>query len=190
MFSIMALPTYTIRPALHCLRNAPILTHKTLIMNRFFQSSGWIHNEIVTEPSSISSPSLPPILDPNTVSTSRQERKLLRTQGLLPIGSRRRRAALQSSDNVPFEQMPYQCFQEARKVLQEDRESKLAQIAEMWKRIAHWQNVPAEKCGGDYAKKGKLIQMHKYLDELKILADINDPVIKKRFEDNQGISSL
>ena len=71
-------------------------------------------------------------------------------------------------------------------MLQEDRESKLAQIAEMRKRIAHWQNVPAADCGGEYAKKGKLVGMHKYLEELKILADINDPLIKKRFEDGEG----
>ena len=87
--------------------------------------------------------------------------------------------------------MPYQCFQEARKILQADRESKLAQIAEMRKRIAHWQNVPAEDQGGEYAKKGRLVRMQKHLQELKVLADVNDPVIKKRFEDGQGkISKL
>ncbi|KAK4696035.1 large subunit ribosomal protein L35, partial [Lecanoromycetidae sp. Uapishka_2] len=56
----------------------------------------------------------------------------------------------------------------------------------MRKRIAHWQNVPAADCGGEFAKKGKLVRMHKHLEELKILADINDPVIKKRFEDGEG----
>ncbi len=127
------------------------------------------------------------MLDPNTVSTPREERELLRTRGMMPVGSRRRRAAIQSSDNVPFEQMPYQCFQEARKILQEDRQSKLAQIAEMRKRIAHWQIVPAADCGGEFAKKGKLVRMQKYLEELKILADINDPLIKKRFEDRAGM---
>ncbi len=99
----------------------------------------------------------------------------------MPVGSRRRRAAIQSSDNVPFEQMPYQCFQEARKILQEDREAKLTQIAEMRKRIAHWQNVSAADCGGEFAKKGRLVRMQKHLEELKILADINDPLVKKRF---------
>ena len=131
------------------------------------------------------SPPLPHSLDPNLVSTRREERQLIKT-GISPIGSRRRRAAIPSSDNVPFEQMPYQCFQEARKVLQEDRNVKLAQISEMRKRIAHWSNVPAEDCGGEFAKKGKLVSMQKYLEELKILADINDPLIKKRFEDGMG----
>ena len=61
----------------------------------------------------------------------------------------------------------------------------------MRKRIAFWQNVPASGLGGEYAKKGKLIGMQKYLENLKILADVNDPVIKKRFEDGMGeFSSL
>jgi large subunit ribosomal protein L35 len=32
--------------------------------------------------------------------------------------------------------------------------------------------------------------MRRYLERLKILADINDPMIKKRFEDAEGKSSL
>ena len=95
---------------------------------------------------------------------------------------------MQTNDNIPFEQMPYQCFQEARKVLAEDREEKLAQIAQMRKRISHWQNIPGGDQGGEAAKKGKLIGMQKHLEELKILADVNDPVIKKRFEDGMGRS--
>ncbi|KAF6222239.1 hypothetical protein HO133_001325 [Letharia lupina] len=82
--------------------------------------------------------------------------------------------------------MPYQCFQEARAVLAEDRSRKLLEIAEMRKRIAFWQNVPASDLGGEYAKKGKLVRMQRYLEQLKILADVNDPVIKKRFEDGMG----
>ncbi|KAL6721806.1 mitochondrial 54S ribosomal protein YmL35 [Lecanora helva] len=171
-------------PALRYLRNIS----KVPSSRNQFHTTPAKQNEATIEnlPSSLSASPPPPVLDPNTVSSRREERKLLRAQGLQPIGSRRRRAALQSSDDVPFEQMPHQCFQEARKILQEDRESKLAQIAEMRKRIAHWQNVPAADCGGEYAKKGKLVRMHKYLEELKILADINDPLIKKRFEDGEG----
>lgn len=58
----------------------------------------------------------------------------------------------------------------------------------MRKRIAFWQNIPASDLGGEYAKKGKLVGMQKHLEELKILADVNDPVIKKRFEDGMGES--
>ena len=183
---------FSIRPALRCLRNNQRSQLAPLCASRTFKVSLPSRDEAATESTSSSStsPPPPPPLDPNTVSTRREERTLFRTQGLLPVGSRRRRAALQSSDNVPFEQMPYQCFQEARKVLQEDREEKLGQIAEMRKRIAHWQNVSAADCGGESAKKGKLIRMHKRLEELKILADINDPMIKKRFEDGEGIVYL
>ena len=177
----MAAPTYTVLPALRCLRNP---ARRAPIPIRTFWTSSTRRNEAIE--ATATGPPPPPPLDPNLVSTRREERQLMRT-GVHPIGSRRRRAALQSSDNVPFEQMPYQCFQEARRVLQEDRVSKLTQIAEMRKRIAHWQNVPAADCGGENAKKGKLVRMQKYLEELKILADVNDPVIKKRFEDGMGM---
>lgn len=47
----------------------------------------------------------------------------------------------------------------------------------------------AAELGGEARKKGKLVAMHKYLEHLKILADSNDPVIKKRFEDGLGNSA-
>ena len=75
-------------------------------------------------------------------------------------------------------------------MLAEDRSRKLLEIAEMRKRIAFWQNVPASDLGGEYAKKGKLVRMQKFLENLKILADVNDPVIKKRFEDGMGELTL
>ena len=189
----MALPTYTIRPALRCLRKAYQLGPGPLSSSHSFKTTASRRDEAIIESTiGASTPPPPPppppsqYLDPETVSTPRQERKLFKTLGLQPIGSRRRRAALKGSDNVPFEQMPYQCFQEARKVLLADREIKLAQIAEMRKRIARWQNTPAAECGGEVAKKGKLVRMQKYLEDLKVLADINDPMIKKRFEDGMG----
>ena len=64
------------------------------------------------------------------------------------------------------------------------------QIEEERKRIAKVHATPIEKLGGEASKKGKLIAMHKYLEELKILADINDPVVKKRFEDGDGTFAL
>lgn len=188
----MALPTYTIRPALRCLRKTYYSGPGLLLSSRNFKTTALRQDEATIESTiDASTPPPPPLppsqyLDPETVSTPRQERKLFRTLGLQPIGSRRRRAALKGSDNVPFEQMPYQCFQEARKVLLADREMKLAQIAEMRKRIARWQNTPAAECGGEVAKRGKLVRMQKHLEDLKVLADINDPMIKKRFEDGMG----
>ena len=188
----MALPTYTIRPALRCLRKACLSGSRPLAPSQSFKTTALRQDEAIIESTTDTStpppPPLPPsqYLDPELVSTPRQERKLFKTLGLQPIGSRRRRAALKGSDNIPFEQMPYQCFQEARKVLLADREIKLAQIAEMRKRIARWQNTPAAECGGEVAKKGKLVRMQKHLEDLKVFADINDPMIKKRFEDGMG----
>lgn len=109
--------------------------------------------------------------------------------GILPVGSRRRRAAVKSSDNVPFEQLPYQCFQEARKVLQVDREEKLQQIATQRLRISNLQaQDPATINGGQAVKDRRLDSMRRYMERLKILADINDPMIKKRFEDGEGMT--
>ena len=110
----------------------------------------------------------------------------MRRQKENPIGSRRRRLAISSNEGIPFEQMPYQCFQEARKVLAEDREEKLAQIKKMRERIAKWQAAPAASQGGSVRKQGKLREMQKHLEHLKILADVNDPVVKMRFEDGKG----
>lgn len=124
-------------------------------------------------------------LDPVLVSTHTQEQQTTKT-ALHPIGSRRRRAAIKSTGSIPFEQLPYQCFQEARKILQADREEKIEQIEVERKRIAKVLAQESASCGGEARRKGQLIAMHKHLDHLKILADINDPVIKKRFEDGEG----
>ena len=177
----MSVRTYLTRPAIGCLRH----TSK--------RKSNWTplsngRSFATTVPSlaeaSVESTSTPPTLDPSLVSTRKEERKLIRA-GVMPIGSRRRRAALQSSGNIPFEQLPYQCFQEARKILHADREEKLKQIEVERRRIEKAQ--AAFNASGDASQKGRLIAMQKYLEELKILADINDPVIKKRFEDGEGM---
>lgn len=176
------------RPVHRCLRCSVKKDVYLATWNRHLQTSAARKIEAsVDAPSSAPEPPPPArILDPNTVATPKLERRLLRTTGQQPIGSRRRRAALQTSKNIPFEQLPYQCFQEARKLLQADREEKLKQIEEERRRIAKAQEIPAEKHGGEFIKRGRLVRMQKYLEKLKILADINDPVIKKRFEDGVG----
>lgn len=123
------------------------------------------------------------------MTNSRLEKKLLK-QGIAPVGSRRRRAALQNSANIPFEQLPYQCFQEARKVLLADREKKVKEIETMRGRIARLRAASTEQAGGELARKSSLGAMEKHLEHLKILADINDPLVKKRFEDGQGKHSM
>ena len=64
---------------------------------------------------------------------------------------------------------------------------KLQQIEEEKRRIAKVEATDVSKLGGEVAKKGKLGGMYKYLEQLKVLADVNDPVIKKRFEDGLGM---
>jgi large subunit ribosomal protein L35 len=123
--------------------------------------------------------------DPATVFVPRLERRLTRA-GTPPIGSRRRRVALQGTSNVPFEQLPYQCFQEARKILLADREEKLKQIELERARIARLKDADPELSGGELRKQNRLRSMNRTLEKLKILADINDPMVKKRFEDGLG----
>jgi large subunit ribosomal protein L35 len=95
---------------------------------------------------------------------------------------------LKSADNLPFEQLPYQCFQEARKVLQADREEKLQAIEQERARIARLTAQDASTIpGGERQKQIRLDSMSRYLEKLKILADINDPLTKKRFEDGEGM---
>ncbi|CEJ58698.1 Putative Phosphatidylethanolamine binding protein [Penicillium brasilianum] len=123
--------------------------------------------------------------DPSLVSSPRLERRLMR-QGTNPVGSRRRRAALQSSANIPFEQLPYQCFQEARKVLLEDRAEKLKEIESMRQKIARVEAQSVEEAGGEQVHKSRVRAMQLHLERLKIHADINDPLVKRKFEDGLG----
>ncbi|KAF8852650.1 PEBP-like protein [Acephala macrosclerotiorum] len=148
---------------------------------RTFSSSARFNAEVVVE----ASPEKPKY-DPETVTSIKGEKALMK-RGIVPIGSRRRRAAIKSSDNLPFEQLPYLCFQEALKVLREDREEKLQLIATERLRISNVQSRDVSTFrGGQVEKETKLTSMRRHLEWLKIQADINDPLIKKRFEDGEG----
>lgn len=123
---------------------------------------------------------------PETVFVPRLERKL-RAAGTPPVGSRRRRMALAQSQGVPFDQLPFQCFQEARKILIEDRKEKLEKIQLMRTRIERLRNDAA---GNELYKEKRLNSMRNELEHLKILADSNDPNVKRRFEDGKGKRTL
>ncbi|KAH7136418.1 phosphatidylethanolamine-binding protein [Dactylonectria macrodidyma] len=124
-------------------------------------------------------------LDPNTVLPEFEE-QLVRA-GKMPVGSRRRRVAIRTTANVPFEHLPYQAFQEARKILAADREQKLAQITATMDKISLLEKKDAATLKGGQAKKDiKLASLRRHADKLKILADVNDPIVKKRFEDGLG----
>lgn len=125
--------------------------------------------------------------DPVNVYVPRLERKLIRA-GTRLIGSRRRRAAIAKSPGIPFDQLPYQCFQEARKILIADREEKVKKIEIERSRIARLNTVdPNTFPGGEAYKQRRLRSMEAELERLKILADVNDPNVKRRFEDGNGI---
>ncbi|KAF2462050.1 mitochondrial large ribosomal subunit YmL35 [Lineolata rhizophorae] len=136
-------------------------------------------------PSGAKAPLDPRVLDPNIVTLPSMERKLRRAGIALP-GSRRRRAVLKSAPHVPLEKMPYQCFQEARKVLLADREEKLEQIEAQRGKILRLLEQDPSVSGGELAKKTRLHSMRRYLEKLKVQADVNDPAVKKRFEDGEG----
>jgi large subunit ribosomal protein L35 len=130
-------------------------------------------------------------LDPNRVENKKNERRLIRKEGVQPIGSRRRRAilrrsAMRNTTEVPFEQLPFQCFQEARKFLSEDRQEKLKQIEKQSSRLRNLIAQDPAVSGGEAAKEARIRSIRNHLNELVILADINDPIVKKRFEDGQG----
>jgi large subunit ribosomal protein L35 len=127
-------------------------------------------------------------LNPNTAAAPWAEKKLAQA-GTPPIGSRRRRLAIRTSQNLPFEQLPFQCFQEARKILNQDREEKLLAIASELANIKKLEALDASKLkGGEQSKQTKIAVAKKTLEKLKILADINDPAVKRRFEDGLGRS--
>lgn len=143
-----------------------------------------------SEPSSTQAP--PPsagTLNAETVSKPAQERRLADETGKQPVASRRRRHMLKQTQNIPFEQLPFQCFQEARKILQEDRNEKLEEIRVQRERIERLsqQNVAPQDEG---RRNHRLKSMRERLEHTKLLADINDPVVKRTFEDKQGMSRL
>lgn len=145
-----------------------------------------------SEPASTEAPppaAQPATLNPERVSKPAAERRLVEQTGKQPIASRRRRHMLNQTQNIPFEQLPFQCFQEARKILQEDRKEKLEEIRVQRERIERLkqQNVAPQDEG---RREHRLKSMRERLEYTKILADINDPVVKRTFEDKQGACLL
>ncbi|PNH74606.1 hypothetical protein VD0001_g2979 [Verticillium dahliae] len=125
-------------------------------------------------------------LDPNTAVAPWAEKDLWKA-GTPPVGSRRRRYAIRTSQNLPFEQLPYQAFQEARKILALDRQKKVEAIAaEVEKMRKIRETDVALFRGGEKKREMKLESIRRHIEHLKIQADINDPAVKRRFEDGLG----
>lgn len=94
---------------------------------------------------------------------------------------------MRTTASIPFEQLPYQAFQEARAVLAADRQEKVAKIKQELDKIAALESKDASLVkGGQPMKDTKLASLRRYVEQLKIQADINDPLVKKRFEDGLG----
>ena len=70
----------------------------------------------------------------------------------------------------------------------EDRQEKIKEIETQQTRIKNLMGQDMQVSGGAAAKETRLRSMRKHLTELIILADINDPVVKRKFEDGQGRS--
>lgn len=126
-------------------------------------------------------------MDPNTTTLPWAEKKLLK-KGINPIGSRRRRAAVRQTLNIPFEQLPYHCFQEARKLLAEDRAQKLEDIKKTYQKLKTLEAQSADTYrGGEDFKSKKMRSLRRHLEYLKVQADMNDPAVKRKFEDGFGM---
>lgn len=201
-----------------CLRCIRHVSSANSTPRRFLSSSAVAREEVQAQSSTPAPPAPPPSedktltdskdtkaipdfmqkwgnLDPQTVENKKLERRLLRREGVQPVGSRRRRAALgrsalKQAPEIPFEQLPYQCFQEARKILLEDRQEKIKAIETQQLRIKNLTEQDPAVSGGQNAKKIRLESMRKHLEELVILADINDPIVKRKFEDGEGMLCL
>lgn len=93
---------------------------------------------------------------------------------------------MKATSNIPFELLPYQCFQEARTYLQQDRTEKLDAIQVEKKRIEKLQDTVAVGEEAESRKEQRLHSMRQRIERLKLMADINDPMVKKNFEDGKG----
>ena len=71
-----------------------------------------------------------------------------------------------------------------------DRVEKLKQIEVERARIARLREADPELSGGELRKQNRLRGMQRTLERLKILADVNDPMVKKRFEDGLGTVAM
>ncbi|KAF3202026.1 hypothetical protein TWF679_011150 [Orbilia oligospora] len=81
-----------------------------------------------------------------------------------------------------LETMPYKCYQEALKILREDREEKLVKIAEQEKSIAG-----LKKLHNLTDSSPRIVKMQEYIDELKLNMDKNNPRIKYTYDNNLKI---
>jgi large subunit ribosomal protein L35 len=175
-------PSKQLLQSLRKISTAPAIQSRHFVLRPFSTS---IRNCEEAQADAIPKPSFRRNPDPQLVSSRRLERRLMKANNP-PIGSRRRRIALQNTSGIPFEQLPFQCFQEARKILKADREEKLKQIETDRARILRLRESSPALSGGEARKQQRLRNLMDNLEYLKVMADINDPLVKRRFEDGLG----
>jgi hypothetical protein len=134
--------------------------------------------------------SLPRTVENVRLATKTTARRL-RRRGLHQADTIRSRVAKLMTSNLPFEELPYECFQEALKVLRADREEKVAKIVETRRKIGVLEARGfAEDEKAEKMRLKRLKSLEDYVGELEILADMNDPAVKRKFEDGTGMSSF
>lgn len=171
------------RPLVHQLRQQCVIRPFSTSVAAAARKKVWLHES----PADRKPPTSDDPLDHDPITVLPEFEGQVLQAGKTPVGSRRKRAAVRTTGDIPFEQLPYQTFQEARKILAADREEKLAQIKKELDKIS-WleQKDPKDVHGGQKMKDIKLAGLRRYVERLKILADANDPLVKKRFEDGLG----
>jgi hypothetical protein len=145
---------------------------KSSIATRCYHVSTSLRNDTATDSTTTTSSSDPPPASSPKKLSARQSR---------------RAAALTYSSGLSFDQLPYQCFQEALKVIRADQVEKQKQIDMQRNRIERLKATEASASGRDLQMSNRITSMQRRLDELNILAEINDPFVKKQFEDGLGM---
>lgn len=72
----------------------------------------------------------------------------------------------------------------------EDRAEKLKEIERERVRLEKLIAMPAEQLGGENGKYTRVYGLRRRLELLKIQADINDPIVKRKFEDGEGMAVI
>lgn len=104
------------------------------------------------------------------LSTARQPKPILTKKGGVVI-------------TQTIEKMPFQMYQLALEFINQDRKEKLQQIKKTQEKIKTTLSVP----GAD-PNSTRILSLKRYLERLRILADINNPRVKYNFEN--GISKF
>lgn len=129
--------------------------------------------------------SIPANFDLRYAHTKLQLRKAASTKTPL-VGSLRYRWAKSTNQGIPFQQLPYQCFQDARAILAEHRDQILVKIENMREKIDRLAQKTVTTPGEINGKAHSLKLMRRQLEQYKVEADMNDPLVKKKFEDGTG----